>query len=129
MNDNAIKQFVQETLGCGCPEEVFNQIEHTKNEPLEGGLILRDRILIGRRLLVYVYKDTVGEEVQEGVMRALLTAGVSERDKNNFNRFRLVLLTRTPEDHIELLDRAALVLEEYDDRTFTHVVASNSISF
>ncbi|MFA5866367.1 MAG: hypothetical protein WC891_00160 [Actinomycetota bacterium] len=124
-----IKEFVQETLGCGCPEEVFNQIEHMKGEPIEGGLILRDRIVIGRRLLVYIYEDTDGEDVQESVIRTLLTAGVHERNKNSFNRYRLVLLTQTPEDNKGLSDRTARVIAEFDDRTFAHIIASDSISF
>ncbi len=129
MDNRLIKQFVQETLGCGCPEEVFLQIEHTKGEPITGELILRDRIVIGRRLLVYIFEDTDGEDIQETVIKTLLTAGVRERDRNSFNRFRLVMLTQTPEDNKELSDRVARVVAEFDDRTFTHIIAGDSISF
>ncbi len=128
MNDPLIKQFVQEVLGCGCPEEVFNQIEHTKGQLIDDGLVLRDKIVIGGRLLVYIYEETGEADVQDSVIKALLTAGVRKRDANAFNRFRLVLLSQTDDDK-ELSDRAARVISEFDDRTFVHVVAGVSISF
>src|SRR5450759_2039700 len=115
---NVIKEFAQETLGCGCPEEVFNQIAHAKDVTLEGGLVVRDRIVIGQRLLVYVYEDADGGDVPENVIRTLVTSGVRDRGTNNFNRFRLALLTKKPEDDKELSDRAARVIAESDDRTF-----------
>ena len=48
-----IKTFVQKTLGCGCPEEVFRHIDwETNAESPEAGLY--SRINIGNRLLVYI---------------------------------------------------------------------------
>lgn len=129
MKNHLIKEFAQETLGCGCPEEVFSHIEHSKGKRLKGGLVLRDRIVIGKRLLVYVYESADGEGIQDSVIRVLLTAGVRERDKNGFNRFRIALLTKDPAGDRDLSERAAQVIGEFDDRTFVHTIARDSISF
>jgi len=45
-----IKRFVQETLGCSCPEEVFNKIDYQK----ESDDISGRRINVGDRLFIYI---------------------------------------------------------------------------
>jgi hypothetical protein len=44
-----IKRFFQETLGCSCPEDVFNEIDYQK----ESDDISVRKINVGDRLLIY----------------------------------------------------------------------------
>ena len=45
-----IKRFVQQTLGCTCPEEVFEKIDYQK----EGDGIPGRKVTVGDRLLIYI---------------------------------------------------------------------------
>jgi hypothetical protein len=51
---NQIKRFVQETLGCGCPEEVFRSIQYRWNAKLNNFVTIQSAMIIGNRLLIYV---------------------------------------------------------------------------
>lgn len=84
-----IKEFVQKTLGCGCPEEVFKIIEY-HNNILCGNFIIRGKINIGNRLLVYIFDLAENSNLEE-ILPFILREGRQERDKNKYNRFRLVL--------------------------------------
>ncbi|OQX45698.1 MAG: hypothetical protein B0D90_02135, partial [Candidatus Sedimenticola endophacoides] len=88
-----ITPFVRR-LGCRCPAALFERIE--------SGIRRRcgvdcQRILIGGRLLIYVVPAALaGDPV--ALAPRLLAAGVAERDREGFNRFRLVLLGRVEPD-------------------------------
>ena len=74
-NYQELKSFVQDTLGCGCPEEVFNKIEYEKRQDKPWEM----RINIGDRLLVYV----IGADSENDLARKIATAmesGVTERN-------------------------------------------------
>lgn len=86
-----IKRFVQETLGCSCPEDVFNKIDYQK----ESSGISGRKINVGDRLLIYII-TTDGESNIQGVIDSALEHGVEERDSRGFNRFRLVLVASRP---------------------------------
>ena len=98
-----IKRFVQETLGCSCPEEVFNKIDYQK----ECDGISGSKVTVGDRLLIYIITMDGKSNIQ-GVINPALERGVAERDKKGFNRFRLVLVAsrpdelRSPADSIDL---------------------------
>ena len=49
-----IKSFATQTLGCQCPEEVFNFIDCQRNIELSNQILLINKINIGNRLLIYV---------------------------------------------------------------------------
>jgi len=82
-----IKRFVQETLGCSCPEEVFNQIDYQEEDDGISGR----KVTVGDRLLVYIIAMDRKSSIQ-GVINSALEQGVEERDKKGLNRFRLVLV-------------------------------------
>ncbi|HOO70867.1 MAG TPA: hypothetical protein PK926_03820 [Spirochaetota bacterium] len=105
MND-IIKYFAVEMLGCGCGNEVFENIE--VSDDLFGLDLLRGkRILIGRRLLVYVVLPPDGDAVL-GHLEFLMRRGKEDRDRNGYNRFRLVVAV---EDHERLAGKAASLVE------------------
>jgi len=70
-----IKRFVQETLGCTCPEEVLNKIDYHE----ESDDISVRKVVIGARLLIYII-TTCRESNVQGVVNSALKKGVEERD-------------------------------------------------
>jgi hypothetical protein len=81
-----IKRFVRESLGCTCPDEVFDHIEFLPE--LEPDL---KRIIIGDRLLVFIWQAMNSADIPER-LPILLDSGISEKDSRGLNRFRMVLV-------------------------------------
>jgi hypothetical protein len=119
-----IKTFVQKTLGCGCPEEVFAYIDCRSNIPLNN-ILLRNKINIGNKLLIFVVEVNNDESLKE-TMKSLVDAGRKERDSFRFNRFRLVLAADNPG---MFKQRACDIFDslERDERIHVHVVHKDEI--
>ena len=85
----ALKTFIQDTLGCGCPVKVFEKINVDKHrvQGYPGGLT---RIVVGNTLLIYIAHAAEKESWEESV-EAIGLAGKVDRDQNKYNRFRLVV--------------------------------------
>ena len=118
----AIKDFVQKTLGCGCPEEVFRQIESQADVPLDDH-VRAGRINIGNRLLIYI-AEIKEEETLMSLLPFLIEKGKTERDSLQFNRFRLVLAT----DENSTIDQKAKALFETiekDEKIHLHTIKRN----
>ena len=96
MNDENIKKFAKETLGCGCPEEVFEHIDCQCDIHVED-ILLRARINIGNRLLIYVVEVNNIETIKN-ILAHTIDIGKKERDDLGFNRFRLVLAAEKIDD-------------------------------
>ena len=99
-----IKRFVQQTLGCSCPEEVFSQIDYQE----QCAAIAGRKINVGGRLLIYII-TLDGRSGIEKVISSALQQGVDERDKKGLNRFRLVLVTAAPHELCGLANRDVAV--------------------
>ncbi len=84
-----LKGFVQETLGCGCPEEVFEEI-HVSSHQVEDCSDEITRIVIGNRLLIYVIPPDSENDLSDRI-ELIGLAGKADRDANLYNRFRLVV--------------------------------------
>jgi hypothetical protein len=118
---NTIKKFVKETLGCSCPDEVFEHIELERDINLDNDILINAKINIGSRLLVYIM-----EVNEDGFLKNNLQAAVSfgkeERDRRGFNRFRLVLTG----EKIDEFEQAAYTifndLAVKDEKMHMHVV-------
>lgn len=119
-----IKAFVQGVLGCGCAEEVFQQID-LSHAQLAGAKY--DRINIGNRLLIYVFRTDDAQFV-EGELSRIIRAGKAERDAKGFNRFRLVLATDEARVSGPAM-KAYKKLDFLDDRIYLHVVGTGQVSF
>jgi len=112
-----LKKFVREDLGCGCPEEVFEDLivgvpaVFRRDDP---AFLLE--VLVGGRLFIGVTKQ--GEEAfQESEIQDLLLAGKEIRDRHGLNRFRLAILSSSVDSAIEL------PVDEYtgiDDKIHLH---------
>ncbi|MFC1773852.1 hypothetical protein ACFL3A_10935 [Pseudomonadota bacterium] len=117
-----IKRFVQETLGCSCPEEVFDKIDYQK----ESDGISGSKVNVGDRLLIYIITMDGKSNTQE-VINSALERGVVERDNKGFNRFRLVLVASQPD---VLRSSAELAFESSgyaDKKTHLHVVNESDV--
>jgi hypothetical protein len=120
-----LKDFVQNILGCTCPDKVFEQIEdrhvaHSSSPHCRS-------ITIGGRLLIYIWNVSGSYALKENLL-AMLEAGKKERDERGLNRFRAVLAVGDTQKHIE--SEAKSYFSRYagsDDRMHMHVVSSLDI--
>ncbi len=114
-----IKSFVQESLGCSCPEDVFNNIVLQDSTTSD----YTRRVNIGDRLLIYIMDASRVSNLNESISNAL-SMGFQERDENNFNRFRLVVASPVPESIANIATSAFSVSTHKDDKTHLHLVSS-----
>ena len=100
-NKEDIKTFVINKLGCNCPSEVFNIIEGQKDIPLDQNINLNYKINIGNRLLIYIIEINDKEFLRQNLLK-IVAQGIDERNQNNFNRFRLVIIS----NNIDEIDKS-----------------------
>ena len=88
-NTREITEFVRGVLGCGCPDDVFEQIEVDR---VSKGVLPLDvtRIDVGNTLLIYIVRPASGEELRDAIGE-MVSVGRNDRDVHGFNRFRLVI--------------------------------------
>lgn len=123
-NKDDIKRFAREELKCGCPEEVFESIEHEKDTEIDG-IKVRDKIKIGGKLLIYVVDEDELDYMLEEIPR-LMTAGKAERDAAGLNKFRFVLLSDQMLEMSQVLVTAQMDSASHmDDRMFVHMVSKS----
>lgn len=87
-----IKSFVINKLGCNCPAEVFNVIKCQKDVQINGNIILNYKINIGNRLLIYIIDIEDAIFLNHNLLK-VIRIGINERNDNNFNRFRIVIIS------------------------------------
>jgi len=88
-NNEKLKGFVKNTLGCGCPEKVFEKID-VSNLPTVAHEKEIARIVIGDTLLIYIIRPEPSGDFVDS-FESIVLAGKVDRDTNNYNRFRLVV--------------------------------------
>ena len=91
---NPIEHFVRGTLGCQCPEEVFQSISIDRVGTADDATSCT-RLLVGNRLLIYVL-DAASFGLAESALADLVARGRRERDARGYNRFRLVIACDEP---------------------------------
>ena len=125
IDNGTIKSFVQNTLGCGCPEEVFRTIHCEHTVPLGNEIVLNSVITIGDRLLIYVmHADS--KEFIEKKLAFLISSGKKERDAKGLNRLRLVIVADDP-----FLDRKSVQsqfdgLTGNDEKIHLHIIGKEN---
>ena len=117
-DNNAIKHFVREALGCGCPDEVFDDIRIS----VRSDLFDTDATVyeIGARLLVAVFTPVEWRNLRSKLGH-ILDAGKQYRDRRGYNRFRLVIVT-DDEEAAGTLVPAFRSLQNIDERVHLHVI-------
>ncbi len=119
-----IKAFVQQTLGCGCPEEVFYSIDYQSNIKVNDQILLRDKIIIGKRLLIYVVEVNNTDYLNQ-TLPFLFDIGKKERDEKGFNRFRLVVAADAFNEIKQVAENIFKNIEK-DEKVHLHFVLKNS---
>lgn len=121
VKDEQIKSFVRCSLGCECPEEVFEHIEYKDNVELEGEITLDSRINVGNRLLIFILETDDADFITDNLSK-IIEAGKNERDQLAFNRFRMVIVT---DNTAELKIAAESLFNSFDgldERIHLHII-------
>ena len=119
---SALARFVRDVLGCACPEEVLRSITDDRGRLIPGVDVKVTRLDVGGRLLVYVVPAPAPRKLRSAVAAAV-EAGIAERDRRAFNRFRLVLTTDTPAAFEQPARDAFAACGVIDERVHLHVVS------
>jgi hypothetical protein len=123
-----IKLFVQHTLGCGCPEEVFLSIDVRERIALNSFIVLDSALIIGNRLLIYIAEAGTARCIEEH-LPVLVKSGRVERDEKRLNRFRLVLVTDEPEAIRQAGGKLFEELRGTDEKVHLHVIGRSDTLF
>jgi hypothetical protein len=91
---DSIEHFVRSTLGCGCPDEVFQHVVISRL-PAVAGRPAIVQLLVGSRLLIHVVALPDGLAAN-GRIEQLASNGCTTRDRHGYNRFRLVIVSPAP---------------------------------
>jgi hypothetical protein len=116
-----IIRFVKETLGCQCPDDVFKQIEFSRQHE---DSLLDAKIIVGGRLLIYIV-NIDSDSSPNTVLEKLLHEGKKEREASGLNRFRLVIATDDPKSIEKDMTSNFESLRGSDDRIHLHVIAKS----
>jgi hypothetical protein len=125
INQENIKTFVRQTLGCGCPEEVFERINCQIDVALDEKILLRTKLSVGNRLLVYIFEPGNSDSL-DFVIPFLVDSGRKERDTLGFNRLRIVL---TSDDTGLIKKTASEIFEktQKDEKIHLHIIERHAI--
>ncbi len=110
--EHQLKTFIRGTLGCSCPDPVFEHIDINS----EGSLT---RIVVGGRLLIHLARPHPNA-LDERFMPDLVQRGKTERDAKSYNRFRLVLAASAGDAARRALFERA---RDGDDKLHLHIIA------
>lgn len=120
-----IKTFVKQTLGCACPEELFEYIDFQSNIQLNDTIVVRNKINIGNRLLIYVVEVNNPDSI-EYVLPFLVDIGKKDRDSLRCNRFRLVFATDRLDEIKQVADSLFKTIDK-DERIHLHIVSKDDL--
>lgn len=125
-NFTAVRDLVRQGLGCGCPEEVFDEIDLSRIEPDQDRPAMK-RLLIGRRLLIRILPCD-DPAALERLLPPLLRELRQERDRLGYNRVRLVIAATDP---ASLQPAAGLLFQaqtDVDERMHLHILPADRLS-
>jgi hypothetical protein len=121
MDNKDLMKFVRKTLGCTCPDEILKRIEYQTGVGIEDDLLLDYEINVGNRLLIYVVRTDETDSLSF-ILSRLVRLGMHKRNRDGFNRLRLVLLTQRP---TLLAKEASGIFQSFDttdEKVHLHVV-------
>lgn len=124
-NNAALKTFVKHTLGCGCPDSVFEKIEVKKHH---SGAFPNEftRIVVGDTLLIYIVRPASNTPLNESIQDAAVS-GKDDRDSNCYNRFRLVLAAQDYPAMSETIEKQFKESFATDDKMHIHFLPKDQI--
>jgi hypothetical protein len=121
----AVERFVRVTLGCRCPDEVFQSITLQRESGGPETLPLA-RLVVGDRLLIYVtwaHSATVTPDD----FAALAMRGRADRNDRRLNRFRLVVAADLEAKSCEVAQTGFARAAAGDDRMHLHLLPPEAI--
>ncbi|HPJ35817.1 MAG TPA: hypothetical protein PK358_13350 [Spirochaetota bacterium] len=120
MDNEIVKRFAVDVLGCGCEDSVFKSIEKNRSFRLPSGITLPLRILIGNRLLIYIADS---ETVSPADLKSVVRDGLRERDSSGYNRLRVVIRSEEPDTVSDKYIKTFNEIAERDEKTHVHVLS------
>lgn len=127
ISDPRVTRFVRDTLGCRCPDEVFERIRIIARADAFAGLPVETVIDVGGRLLVAVCASTHWREVLQ-TLPAIARSGRAYRDRHGYNRFRLVVAAPEPELAQPALAAVFDAASAEDEHMHLHVLAPQALA-
>jgi hypothetical protein len=124
-NNSALKTFIKNTLGCGCPDSVFEKIEVKKHQTSEYPNEFT-RIVVGDTLLIYIIRPADNSSKNDSI-EAIALNGKDDRDSNHYNRFRLVLASNDRPAMSETLEKQFIKSSGTDDKMHIHFIPKEQI--
>jgi len=121
MEKTGIVNFAMHVLGCGCDNTVFDIIEKEDHSILNCGVKLRKKIVIGKRLLIYIAD---ADDFRPEDIKSVVAEGIHERNSMGYNRLRLAIVTpRVGEIAASYLCEFGCLTDK-DDKTHIHIVSN-----
>jgi len=120
MENEVIKRFAIDVLGCGCDDSVFNSIEQSRSYRLPSGITLSTRIIIGGKLLIYIAESN---SVSPADLKSVVRDGLEERNSSGYNRLRVVIKTESPDADTPRYSKSFNEITVRDDKTHLHVLS------
>jgi hypothetical protein len=114
-----LQRFVRGTLGCKCPDDVFQSVAIDGRED-------HTRLVIGDRLLIYVM-DVAAETPAGKAVSRLVEQGLADRNSARLNRLRLVVASTQPALDLAVANEAFAAVAGDDDRAHLHVIATGQL--
>lgn len=124
-NNEKLKVFVKNTLGCGCPEKVFEKIDVSELLTEEYDKEIT-RIVVGDTLLIYIIGPELSGYYVDSI-ESIGLAGKNDRDANNYNRFRLVVSSFEDEVQQEKVSDGFSKSFDTDEKMHIHFVKQKLI--
>ena len=125
VNTSSLVHFIRHTLGCGCPDSVFENIEQSA---LPSCVVTPPctRVVVGETLLIYLVSHAHLTAATEQVIE-LGRRGRADRDEHGYNRFRLVL--SSDPSHPQALAAAAQFASAFshDEKMHIHLVEMKQV--
>jgi len=120
----SIEAFIKETLGCSCPEEVFEHIRYQPCIKLNERITV-NKITIDKRLLIYLVENNNPDSIK-ALLPFLVDIGRNERDSFRYNRFRLVFATSRLKEVREVAETLFRTIDR-DERVHLHVISKDRL--
>ena len=125
LHTDEITRFVRGTLGCQCPDDVFQSIVIGPQRTPDNGAPFT-RLLVGNRLLIYIHETRTAKATTAAVSK-LATQGRTERDDKQYNRFRLVIVADDPTELLPAARSSFASVAGTDDRAHLHILATDQL--
>jgi hypothetical protein len=120
------KCFVRDTLGCQCPDSVFDRIDYQENADILGKDAIVKRLLVGNRLLIYVLEidDAINLPI---LLPRLVKNAKSERDSQGYNRLRVVIAAENAVTILPVAESLFAEIEDIDPKVHLHVLGKDEV--